>query len=143
MISTVPNVPRSNAHTLSDDDADYMNDAQLAYFRDLLLQWKKDLLKEADRTVNQMQDEAVAFPDPNDRATQEEELNLELRTRERERKLLKKINEALARLDTHDYGYCEICGVEIGLRRLKARPTATLCIDCKTLQEIQEKQIRG
>jgi len=87
-----------------------------------------------------MQDEATNFPDPNDRATQESEFSLELRTRDRERKLIKKIDEALARIDDHDYGYCEACGVEIGVRRLEARPTATLCIDCKTLDEIREKQ---
>ena len=97
-------------------------------------------MEEVDRTVHHMQDEATNFPDPNDRATQESEFSLELRTRDRERKLIKKIDEGLERLDSHDYGYCEACGVEIGIRRLEARPTATLCIDCKTLDEIREKQ---
>jgi len=90
-----------------------------------------------------MQDDAANFPDPNDRATQESEFALELRTRDRERKLIKKIDESLEDLDNDEYGYCEVCGVEIGVRRLEARPTATLCIDCKTLDEIREKQMRG
>jgi len=87
-----------------------------------------------------MQDDSSTFPDPNDRATQEEEFSLELRTRDRERKLIKKINESLAMIESGDYGYCEACGVEIGLARMMARPTATLCIDCKMLEEIREKQ---
>ena len=120
---------------------EYMNPAQAKHFRKLLLDWKVDLMEEVDRTVHHMQDEASNFPDPNDRATQEEEFALELRTRDRERKLIKKINEALASLETGDYGYCEICGVEIGINRLEARPTATLCIDCKTLDEIKERQL--
>jgi DnaK suppressor protein len=119
---------------------DYMSDAQLAHFRQVLLEWKQSLLDEVGRTVNHMQDESTTFPDPNDRATQEEEFSLELRTRDRERKLLKKINESLAQIDSGDYGYCEACGVEIGLPRMLARPTATLCIDCKMLEEIREKQ---
>jgi DnaK suppressor protein len=88
-----------------------------------------------------MQDEAANFPDPNDRATQESEFSLELRTRDRERKLIKKIEETLTKIDNDEYGYCEACGVEIGLRRLEARPTANLCIDCKSLEEIREKQM--
>ena len=119
----------------------YMNAAQIKHFRKLLTSWKHELMEEVDRTVHHMQDEASNFPDPNDRATQEEEFALELRTRDRERKLIKKINEALASLETGDYGYCEICGVEIGINRLEARPTATLCIDCKTLDEIKERQL--
>jgi DnaK suppressor protein len=119
----------------------FMNKAQVAHFRSILLDWKRLLMEEVDRTVHHMQDEASNFPDPNDRATQEEEFALELRTRDRERKLIKKIDDALLRLDTGDYGYCEICGVEIGVKRLEARPTATLCIDCKTLDEIKEKQL--
>ncbi|MBK1720776.1 RNA polymerase-binding protein DksA [Thiocystis violacea] len=119
---------------------EYMNPEQEEHFREILLAWKKSLMEEVDRTVHHMQDEATNFPDPNDRATQESEFSLELRTRDRERKLIKKIDEALTRLDEHDYGYCEACGVEIGIRRLEARPTATLCIDCKTLDEIREKQ---
>jgi len=119
---------------------EYMGSAQQEHFRQILLAWKKSLMEEVDRTVHHMQDEATNFPDPNDRATQESEFSLELRTRDRERKLIKKIDEALARLDNHEYGYCEACGVDIGIRRLEARPTATLCIDCKTLDEIREKQ---
>jgi len=118
----------------------YMGDAQLAHFRKILLDWKESLHHEVDRTVNHMQDESATFPDPNDRATQEEEFSLELRTRDRERKLLKKINEAMALIESGDYGYCEACGIEIGLPRMLARPTATLCIDCKMLEEIREKQ---
>lgn len=120
---------------------EYMSPAQVEHFRLLLLDWKHDLLEEVDRTVHHMQDEAANFPDPNDRATQEEEFALELRTRDRERKLIKKINDALTALDNNEYGYCEQCGVEIGVQRLEARPTATLCIDCKTLDEIKEKQL--
>ena len=119
---------------------DYMNPAQVKHFRKLLIEWKQALMEEVERTVHHMQDEASNFPDPNDRATQEEEFALELRTRDRERKLIKKINESLMMLDSGDYGYCEICGGEIGIQRLEARPTATLCIDCKTLAEIKERQ---
>lgn len=121
----------------------YMNDAQKGHFRDILRGWKRELMEEVDRTVHHMQDEAANFPDPNDRATQESEFSLELRTRDRERKLIKKIDEALGNLDANDYGYCETCGVEIGIRRLEARPTATQCIDCKQLDEIREKQMGG
>lgn len=121
----------------------YMNEDQLAHFKSILLDWRRDLMEEVDRTVHHMQDEAANFPDPNDRATQEEEFSLELRTRDRERKLLKKINEALEAIGSGDYGYCESCGVEIGIRRLEARPTATLCIDCKTLAELRERQMGG
>jgi DnaK suppressor protein len=121
-------------------DEAYMNAEQEAHFREILLAWKQSLMEEVDRTVHHMQDEATNFPDPNDRATQESEFSLELRTRDRERKLIKKIDEALARIGEHEYGYCEACGVEIGVRRLEARPTATLCIDCKTLDEIRERQ---
>jgi DnaK suppressor protein len=120
---------------------EYMNDEQEAHFRAILDAWKANLMQEVDRTVHHMQDEAANFPDPNDRATQESEFSLELRTRDRERKLIKKIDEALEKLDNHEYGYCESCGVEIGIRRLEARPTATQCIDCKTLDEIREKQM--
>ena len=121
---------------------EYMNDSQLKHFRSILLAWKRNLMEEVDRTVGHMKDEATNFPDPNDRATQEEEFSLELRTRDRERKLIKKIDESLERIDDDEYGYCEACGVEIGVRRLEARPTATMCIDCKTLEEIKEKQTR-
>jgi len=122
---------------------EYMNPKQMAHFRSILENWKRELLEEMERTVHHLQDEAANFPDPNDRASQESEFALELRTRDRERKLIKKIDESLAKLDSLDYGYCEVCGVEIGIRRLEARPTATLCIDCKTLDEIREKQSLG
>ncbi|MDF1582486.1 MAG: RNA polymerase-binding protein DksA [Methyloprofundus sp.] len=120
---------------------EYMNPAQKEHFNSILKNWKNDLMREVDRTVDHMRDDAANYPDPNDRASQESEFNLELRTRDRERKLLKKINESLALLDTDDYGYCDSCGIEIGIRRLEARPTADLCIDCKTLDEIREKQM--
>jgi DnaK suppressor protein len=120
---------------------EYMNEAQERHFRNILNAWKKELMEEVDRTMHYMQDEAANFPDPNDRASQESDFTLELRARDRERKLIKKIDEALQRLDNHEYGECESCGVEIGIRRLEARPTATLCIDCKTLDEIREKQM--
>ncbi len=122
---------------------EYMNPSQLEHFRKILLGWKNQLMEEVDRTLSHMQDDAANFPDPTDRATQESEFSLELRTRDRERKLIKKIDEALERIETGDYGYCETCGVEIGIRRLEARPTATQCIDCKTLDELREKQIGG
>jgi len=96
-----------------------------------------------DRTMSHMKDEAANFPDPADRASQEEEFSLELRTRDRERKLIKKIDSTFDLIDQDDYGYCESCGVDIGIKRLEARPTATLCIDCKTLDEIKERQERG
>ncbi len=118
---------------------EYMNDDQVAHFRQILDDWKSLLMAEVDRTVHHMQDDAANFPDPNDRATQEEEFTLELRTRDRERKLIKKIEGSLNDLEKGDYGYCESCGTEIGIRRLEARPTANLCIDCKTLAEIREK----
>jgi DnaK suppressor protein len=120
---------------------EYMNDKQVEHFQNILLSWKRQLMEEVDRTLHHMQDEAANFPDPNDRATQESEFTLELRTRDRERKLIKKIDESLATLDNGDYGFCETCGIEIGIRRLEARPTATLCIDCKVLDEIREKQM--
>ncbi|MDO9371146.1 MAG: RNA polymerase-binding protein DksA [Gammaproteobacteria bacterium] len=119
----------------------YMNEKQTEHFRRVLHAWKRQLMEEVDRTVHHMQDEAANYPDPNDRASQEEEITLELRARDRERKLIKKIDEALASLDQGEYGYCDICGVEIGIRRLEARPTATQCIDCKILEEIREKQM--
>ncbi len=120
---------------------EYMSGKQEAHFEAILKAWKQELMEEVDRTVHHMQDEAANFPDPNDRASQESEFSLELRTRDRERKLIKKIDEILSKLENHEYGYCESCGVEIGIRRLEARPTATLCIDCKTLDEIREKQM--
>jgi len=120
---------------------EYMNDKQVAHFRDILLAWKRGLMEEVDRTVHHMQDDAANFPDPNDRATQESEFSMELRARDRERKLIKKIDESIRHLDSNEFGYCEACGVEIGVKRLEARPTATLCIDCKLIDEIREKQM--
>lgn len=120
-----------------------MNENQRQHFKDILSAWKSGLMQEVDRTVNHMKDEAANFPDPADRATQEEEFSLELRTRDRERKLIKKIDITVDSIDSNDYGYCDACGVEIGIKRLEARPTATLCIDCKTLAEIKEKQEHG
>ncbi len=122
-------------------DEEYMNENQRRHFREILEAWKRELMEEVDRTVDHMKTDAANFADPSDRATQEEEFSLELRTRDRERKLIKKIDESINQLGTDDYGYCEACGIEIGIRRLEARPTATLCIDCKTLQEIKEKQL--
>ena len=121
----------------------YMNDEQLEHFRQLLLSWRSDLVNEVTKTVGHMKDEAANFPDPADRATQEEEFSLELRARDRERKLIKKIDGTLERISIDDYGYCDACGIEIGIQRLEARPTATLCIDCKTLAEIKERQELG
>ena len=120
---------------------EYMNEKQLAHFRKILEAWKAELSQDIDTTLHSMQDEQTVFADPNDRATQESDMALELRNRDRERKLIKKINETIAKIDAGDYGYCESCGVEIGLERLQARPTATLCIDCKTLEEIRERQV--
>ncbi len=122
---------------------EYMNERQLAHFRQILLNWKNDLMAEVDRTVRHLQEDANNYADPADRATQEEGFNLELRTRDRERKLLKKINETIEKIDEDDYGFCEACGIDIGIRRLEARPTATLCVDCKTLSELKEKQLGG
>ena len=118
-----------------------MNKKQLAHFRNILEALKIELSQDIDRTVHTMQDEATVFADPNDRASQESDMALELRNRDRERKLIKKIEETIAKIESQDYGYCESCGVEIGLKRLEARPTATLCIDCKTLDELREKQL--
>ncbi|WP_372881913.1 RNA polymerase-binding protein DksA [Psychromonas sp.] len=122
---------------------EYMNKAQLEHFTKILNAWRNQLRQEVDRTVDHMKDEAANFPDPVDRATQEEEFSLELRARDRERRLIKKISKTLNKIDDDEFGYCESCGVEIGIRRLEARPTADLCIDCKTLAEIKEKQIVG
>jgi DnaK suppressor protein len=119
---------------------EYMNPSQVAHFHMILNGWKQQLMDKVDETVHHMQDDAANFPDPNDRASQESEFAMELRTRDRERKLIKKIDESIIALDADDYGYCSKCGVEVGIRRLEARPTATQCIDCKTLNEIREKQ---
>ncbi len=120
---------------------EYMNEDHADHFRTILGAWRGELYDDTSRTVHHMQDEASNLPDPNDRASQETDRTLELRTRDRERKLIKKIDESIAMIDSDEYGYCETCGVEIGIRRLEARPTATLCIDCKTLSEIREKQL--
>ncbi len=120
---------------------DYMSATQLAHFRKILETLKKELSEDIDRTVHTMQDEATVFADPNDRASQETDIAIELRNRDRERKLIKKIDETLNSIDEGDYGFCAKCGVEIGIKRLEARPTATLCIDCKTLDEMKERQM--
>jgi DnaK suppressor protein len=120
---------------------EYMNEKQLAHFRTILDTLKRELIQDIERTVHTMQDEATVFADPNDRASQETDIALELRNRDRERKLIKKIEDTLAHIDDGDYGFCNSCGIEIGLKRLEARPTATLCIDCKTLEEVRERQV--
>ena len=121
---------------------DYMSPSQLEHFRRILSSWKRELMYEVDRTVHHMQDEAANFPDPNDRATQESEFGLELRTRDRERKLLRKIDSALARIDDGTYGFCDETGEEIGLKRLEARPVATLCLEAQERRELAERQFR-
>lgn len=122
---------------------EYMNADQKEHLKQILMKWRQSLMEEVDRTVSHMKHEAANFPDPSDRASQEEEFSLELRTRDRERKLIRKIEDSLEQLKTEDFGYCETCGIEIGIKRLEARPTATLCIDCKTLAEIKERQNNG
>jgi len=119
---------------------EYMNADQVTHFRAILNGWKDELTGGLVKTRSSMQDETVNHPDPTDRASQETDMSLELRSRDRERKLIKKINESIALIDSGDYGYCDNCGVDIGIQRLEARPTATLCVDCKTLDEIREKQ---
>jgi DnaK suppressor protein len=118
----------------------YMSKEQLVHFQHILLSWKRDLMEEVDRTVSHMKDEAANFPDPNDRATQEEEFSLELRTRDRERKLIRKIDEALKRIEDGSYGYCLETGEEIGIKRLEARPVATLSIEAQERRERRERQ---
>jgi DnaK suppressor protein len=122
---------------------EYMNEAQRAHFKKILEAWRAQLREEVDRTVTHMKDEAANFPDPVDRAAQEEEFSIELRTRDRERKLIKKIEKTLQAIEDDDFGFCKTCGIEIGIRRLEARPTADLCIECKTLAEIKERQLAG
>ncbi|QJC35723.1 RNA polymerase-binding protein DksA [Enterobacteriaceae endosymbiont of Donacia sparganii] len=122
---------------------EYMNKKQLLHFKKILESWKKKINNKIINTVSYIKDETSNFPDPIDRASQEEEFNLELRNRDRERKLIKKIEVTLKKLDTKNFGYCDCCEVEIGLKRLEAHPTANLCIDCKTLAEIREKQRAG
>lgn len=120
-----------------------MNESQMDHFRQILSAWRTQLREEVDRTVTHMKDDASNFPDPVDRAAQEEEFSLELRTRDCERKLIKKIEKTLKRIEDDDFGFCDSCGIEIGIKRLEARPTADLCIDCKTMAEIKEKQMQG
>jgi len=139
--SKTDNTPFSFTPYEEKEGEEYMNEAQIEHFESILNNWKAELMEEVDRTVHHMQDDAANFPDPNDRATQESEFSLELRTRDRERKLIKKIDDSLKEIEAGDYGFCESCGIDIGVRRLEARPTAVLCIDCKTLDEIREKQM--
>jgi len=146
----MPNSPATDSYTLRNfspykekKGEEYMNERQKEHFEQLLLAWRRELMEEVDRTMSHLKDEAANFPDPADRASQEEEFSLELRTRDRERKLIRKIDSTLELIENDDYGYCTACGVEIGIRRLEARPTATLCVDCKTLDEIKEKQVGG
>ena len=121
-------------------DEKYMSEGQREHFINILTSWRQELLDETSRTVNNLQDETINHPDPTDRASQETDMSIELRNRDRERRLIRKIDESIMRLETGNYGYCENCGVEIGLGRLEARPTATLCLDCKTLDEIKERR---
>ena len=143
MANTAPNTNHNFKPYKEKKGEEYMNEAQTEHFTKILQAWKVELMSVVDRTVDHMKDEAANFPDPADRATQEEEFSLELRTRDRERKLIKKIDDTMALMSSGEYGYCDTCGVEIGLRRMEARPTATQCIDCKSLDEIKEKQTRG
>lgn len=143
MANTAPNTNHTFKPYKEKKGEEYMSEGQIKHFTEILDAWKMELMSEVDRTVDHMKDEAANFPDPADRATQEEEFSLELRTRDRERKLIKKIDDTMALMSTGEYGFCETCGVEIGLRRMEARPTATQCIDCKSLDEIKEKQTRG
>jgi len=132
--------PRNVQPYISKRGEQYMSREQLEHFRTILQSWKSDLMREVDRTVSHMKDEAANFPDPNDRATQEEEFSLELRTRDRERKLIRKIEEALERIEDGSYGYCLETGEEIGIKRLEARPVATLSLEAQERRERREKQ---
>lgn len=132
--------PRNVQPYIAKRGEQYMSREQLDHFRTILATWKRDLMREVDRTVSHMKDEAANFPDPNDRATQEEEFSLELRTRDRERKLIRKIEEALERIEDGSYGYCLETGEEIGIKRLEARPVATLCLEAQERRERREKQ---
>lgn len=127
-------------YVLTSNDETYMSDSQLAHFRNILNIWKKALLQGGDETIHDLKETTEIPADISDQATQEETFALKLRTRDRESKLLKKIEEAIELIDNKEYGYCTECGEEIGIRRLEARPTATLCIDCKTLDEVRERQ---
>ena len=132
--------PRNVQPYIAKRGEQYMSREQLEHFRTILQTWKTDLMREVDRTVSHMKDEAANFPDPNDRATQEEEFSLELRTRDRERKLIRKIEEALERIEDGSYGYCLETGEEIGIKRLEARPVATLSLEAQERRERREKQ---
>ena len=138
--NSVPGLKQFKTYTPKANEK-YMSKSQINHFKKILNDWKVELSNELGRTVSHMQTDVTTYADPNDRASQESEMALELRNRDRERKLIKKINETLKNIDEDEYGYCMGCGEEIGLNRLQARPTATLCIDCKTLQEIKEKQM--
>ena len=118
----------------------YMNPKQKQHFRDILNQWKHQLMSEVDSTVGFLKEEATTYADPVDQAAQAEGFTLELRTRDRERRLIKKIEKSLDEIETGVYGFCEDCGADIGIKRLEARPTASKCIDCKTFSEIRERQ---
>lgn len=152
-VAVVETAPRKKATTLlgaleftpyqPEATEQYMSDLQRDHFRKILNAWKQQLMQDVDLTVGHLKEEAVFYADPVDRAAQEEGFNLELRTRDRERRLIKKIEQSLDLLNTSEYGFCEDCGAEIGIRRLEARPTAVKCIDCKTFQEIREKQLGG
>ncbi len=132
--------PRNVQPYIAKRGEQYMSKEQSEHFRQILQSWKRDLMEEVDRTVTHMKDEAANFPDPNDRATQEEEFSLELRTRDRERKLIRKIEEALKRIEDGSYGYCLETGEEIGVKRLEARPVATLSIEAQERRERRERQ---
>jgi DnaK suppressor protein len=132
--------PRNVKPYVARKDEEYMSKQQLDHFRRILASWKHDLMQEVDRTMLHMKDEAANFPDPNDRATQESEFSLELRTRDRERKLIRKIDEALKRIDDGSYGYCLETGEPIGVKRLEARPVATLSVEAQERRERREKQ---
>jgi DnaK suppressor protein len=132
--------PRNVKPYIAKRGEQYMSKQQLGHFQQILGNWKRDLMEEVDRTVTHMKDEAANFPDPNDRATQEEEFSLELRTRDRERKLIRKIEEALKRIEDGSYGYCLETGEEIGIKRLEARPVATLSIEAQERRERRERQ---
>jgi DnaK suppressor protein len=136
----VDSLDKVPARYIPDAGETYMSPRQKAHFRRLLEGVKGELAQDIDRAVHTMQHEATIFADPNDRATQESDMTIELRNRDRERKLIKKIDQTIAKIDADEYGYCEACGAEIGLERLDARPTASLCIDCKTLEEMRERQ---
>ncbi len=122
---------------------EYMCDKQHDHFKVILEAWRSQLKQEVDRTLSHMKDDAANYPDPVDRAAQEEEFALELRTRDRERKLIKKIEKTIQLIEEDEFGFCKSCGIEIGIRRLEARPTADLCIECKTLAEMKERQMGG